>query len=240
MNNMANKKILIVMAHPDDGEFMAGAAIAHWAAQGADIYYSLMTNGDVGSSDPHMTSEALIELRRNEAQEAANRLGVQHPVIFFNQIDSQLTHTLDIRRDLTRVIRQIQPDVIVTQDPSTYYHDRGYINHPDHRAVGDITFAAIMPSASTRLIFPELLDEGLEPHRVSELLLVNTNHRDYWIEVTTEDIEKQRNALLAHATQVKEGPSLERLLQNAKSAAQEARVHGHFFEYAASFKCFLF
>lgn len=231
--------ILIIMAHPDDGEFMCGATLAHWSRNGANIHYSLLTNGDVGSSDPEMTSEKLVAIRQNEAREAARRLGVSNEVIFLNQRDSELVHTLAIRRDVTRLIRLYRPDTVIAQDPTTYWHAQGYINHPDHRIAGDITLAAIMPSASTRLIFPELLAEGLEPHRVKELYLANTTQADRWVEVTEEDINTQAHALLAHASQLKSDPA-EWVKKGAQEDAAEARKHGHDFTYAEGFKFFRF
>src|SRR5579883_828403 len=132
-------RVLIVMAHPDDGEFMCGATIARWAREGYDIHYCILTNGDVGTRDPHMTREQLAATRQAEAQEAARRLGVHHDVIFLNYVDSMLEPSLDLRRDVTRVIRRTRPDIVITQDPSTYYHGQSYINHPDHRVVGEVT-----------------------------------------------------------------------------------------------------
>jgi LmbE family N-acetylglucosaminyl deacetylase len=147
--------------------------------------------------------------------------------------------TIDARRQVTRLIRQIRPDIVVTQDPTTYYHAQGYINHPDHRAVGEIAFGAIMPSASTRLVFPELLKEGLEPHRVRELYLTNTTKIDCWIEVTKEDIDRQTEALRAHASQMNRDPA-EWVESSAKEEATEARKFGHFYTYAEGFKYFRF
>jgi len=232
-------RLLVVMAHPDDGEFMCGGALAQWTRRGYDLYYCLMTNGDCGSSDPEMTSEKLVPIRRNESQLASDRLGGTHPVIFLNHVDSQLLPTIDARRDVTRVIRQIQPEIVVTQDPTTYYSGQGYINHPDHRMVGEITFAAIMPSASTRLIFPELLAEGLEPYKVKELYLTNTHNPDRWLELAQEDLTRQVEALQSHQSQISGDPT-ERIEANARADAAEARLHGHDFTFADSFKFFRF
>jgi LmbE family N-acetylglucosaminyl deacetylase len=233
--------VLIVMAHPDDGEFMCGATVARWAREGRDIWYCVATNGDVGTSDPEMTSESLATTRRAEAQEAARRLGVQHDVIFLGYGDSRLVPSLELRRDVTRVIRRTQPDVVITQDPTTYWHGQGYINHPDHRCIGEVTLAAIMPSADTRLVFPELLDEGALPHKIKELFLTNTTHDDRWIEVTRTDIERQADALRAHVSQIgAERDPMEWMERGARESAAEARRHGHDFELAEGYKYFRF
>jgi LmbE family N-acetylglucosaminyl deacetylase len=232
--------VLVVMAHPDDGEFMCGATIARWAREGRDVHYCVLTSGDVGTTDFEMTSERLAELRRREQNEAARQLGVQHDVIFLGYVDAQLTPSLEIRRDVTRIIRQVRPDIVLTQDPTTFYHGQSYINHPDHRYVGEITMAAVMPSASMHLIFPELYrDEGLAPHRVQELYLTNTQHADRWVEVTEEDLNRQVAGLRAHASQLSHDPT-ERVFAGAREDAAEARKFGHDFTYAEGFKYFKF
>jgi LmbE family N-acetylglucosaminyl deacetylase len=231
--------VLVVMAHPDDGEFMCGATIARWAREGRRIDYCILTNGDCGTRDPAIaTRTQLATLRQREAQAAAEALGLTSQVIFLNYVDSELLPTLELRRDVTRVIRQVRPDMVVTQDPSTFYHAQGYINHPDHRCVGEVTLAAIMPSASMRLIFPELYEvEGLEPFDVSELFLTNTTHTDRWVEVTEEDLGRQAAALRAHASQIQSDPA-EWVMAEARAEAERARACGHDFAYAEGFKYF--
>jgi LmbE family N-acetylglucosaminyl deacetylase len=228
--------VLIVMAHPDDGEFMCGATIARWAREGSLIHYCILTNGDCGTRDPAITSrEQLATLRRAEAQQAAYRLGVMTDVIFLDYVDAMLQPTLELRRDVTRVIRQTKPDIVLTQDPTTFYHAQSYINHPDHRIVGDVTLAAIMPAASMKLVFPELLEAGLAPHDVRELYLTNTTHTDRWVAVTEADLAAQVQALRAHASQMKSDPA-EWVTADAKAEAAIARAHGHDFTYAEGFK----
>ncbi|MFI5278730.1 MAG: PIG-L deacetylase family protein, partial [Ktedonobacterales bacterium] len=110
------KRVLIVMAHPDDGEFGVGGTVAKWAAEGCDVWYCLVTDGQVGDAgDNEITSEDLAAKRHIEAQNAADALGVQHPVIFLHYMDSRLEPTLEVRRDIARVIRQVKPDVVICQ-----------------------------------------------------------------------------------------------------------------------------
>src|SRR5579872_2452904 len=180
----APRRVLIVMAHPDDGEFGAGATLAKWAAEGRDIYYCLVTDGQVGDAgDTEITSEELARKRQREAQAAADALGVQHPVIFLHYWDSKVEPTLQLRMDIARVIRQTRPDVIICQDPTVRWSGQGYINHPDHRAAGEATLAAIMPLSDTRLATPELNAEGLAPHQVKELYITGEGNADRWVDV---------------------------------------------------------
>lgn len=227
---------LIVMAHPDDGEFSCGGTVAKWAAEGYDMWYCLVTDGQVGDAgDKEITSEALAAKRRIEAQNAADALGVQHPVIFLHYMDSRLEPTLDVRRDIARVIRQVRPDVVICQDPTVRWSGQGYINHPDHRAAGEATLAAIMPVASTRLAFPELAAEGLETHNVKEVYISGTQSADRWVNIEGY-VEKKIAALRAHVSQLGDWDPQEGITQWAKEGGAAARKHGHDFTYAEGFK----
>ncbi|MDE3228969.1 MAG: PIG-L family deacetylase [Chloroflexota bacterium] len=227
---------LIVMAHPDDGEFSCGGTVAKWAAEGYDMWYCLVTDGQVGDAgDKEITSEQLAAKRHIEAQNAADALGVQHPVIFLHYMDSRLEPTLDVRRDIARVIRQVKPDVVICQDPTVRWSGQGYINHPDHRAAGEATLAAIMPVASTRLAFPELAAEGLETHNVREIYISGTQSADRWVNIEGY-VEKKVAALRAHVSQLRDWDPQEGITEWAKEGGAAARKHGHDFTYAEGFK----
>jgi LmbE family N-acetylglucosaminyl deacetylase len=232
------KRVLVVMAHPDDGEFIAGGTIARFARQGYDVYYCLVTDGNCGSSDPEMTSEKLVPIRQEEHRAAARTLGAKE-ALFLHYVDSTLEPTLEVRHDIARLIRQIRPDVVICQDPTTRWSGQGYINHPDHRAAGEATMAAIMPAAGTRLIFTDLLKEGLEPHDVKELYLASTTTPDRWVDIS-ETLEAKIEALRQHKSQIKDWDPAEEMKQWAKGTAEQAQKHGHDFKYAESFKYFRF
>ncbi|HEU5346543.1 MAG TPA: PIG-L deacetylase family protein [Ktedonobacterales bacterium] len=230
------KRVLIVMAHPDDGEFGVGGTVAKWAAEGCDVWYCLVTDGQVGDAgDMEITSEQLAAKRHVEAQNAADALGVQHPVIFLHYMDSRLEPTLEVRRDIARVIRQVKPDVVICQDPTVRWSGQGYINHPDHRAAGEATLAAIMPVASTRLAFPELAAEGLPTHNVKEIYISSTQNADRWVDIEGY-VEKKVEALRQHVSQLRGWDPGEEMAKWAQENAERARRHGHDFNYAESFK----
>ena len=230
------KRVLIVMAHPDDGEFGVGGTVAKWAAEGCDVWYCLVTDGQVGDAgDTEITSEGLAAKRAIEAQNAADALGVQHPVIFLHYMDSRLEPTLEVRRDIARVIRQVKPDVVICQDPTVRWSGQGYINHPDHRAAGEATLAAIMPVASTRLAFPELAAEGLPTHNVKEIYISSTQNADRWVDIEGY-VEKKVEALRQHVSQLRGWDPLEEMTKWARENAERARRHGHDFNYAESYK----
>ncbi|MBZ0297807.1 MAG: PIG-L family deacetylase [Anaerolineae bacterium] len=194
------KRVLAVFAHPDDPEFFCGATIARWAAEGAEVSFVLATSGDKGSADPAMTHEQLIEIREQEERNAAAALGVKD-VVFLRYRDGELEPNLQLRRDITRMIRMKKPDVVVTCDPTMWYSDTS-INHPDHRAIGEATLAAVYPTARDRLNFIELeRDEGLEVHKTRQLYISGTPNPNKKVDVS-DYIETQINALREHKSQI--------------------------------------
>ena len=197
--------ILVVAAHPDDIEFGLAGSIARWTSEGHRVVYCLVTDGAAGSNQPDADLRALAELRRQEQLAAAQVVGV-HEVRFLGYADGTLQPTIDLRRELTRLIRELRPFRVVCQDPTTVFFSNNYINHPDHRAAGEATIYAVFPSAETRPIFPELLSEGYEPHHVSELYLDLTLAPDTYVDIS-DSIERKLAALRCHATQV--GPEVE-------------------------------
>ncbi|HEX9413829.1 MAG TPA: PIG-L family deacetylase [Ktedonobacterales bacterium] len=229
-------RVLLVMAHPDDGEFSCGGTVARWASEGRDIYYCLVTDGQVGDAgDLEITSERLAEVRQQEARAAARALGVQHDVMFLHYPDSRLEPTLQLRGDIARVIRQVKPDVVICQDPTTRWSGQGYINHPDHRAAGEATLAAIMPVASTRLAFPELAAAGLAPHNVREIYITGTQAADRWVDIGGF-VETKIEALRAHKSQLRDWDPAEGVTRWASENASTARKSGHDMQYAEAFK----
>jgi LmbE family N-acetylglucosaminyl deacetylase len=230
------KRVLIVMAHPDDGEFSCGGTVARWASEGYDIHYCLVTDGQAGDQgDTEITSEQLAAKRREEAQAAADALGVQNKVVFLGYPDSRLEPTLQLRCDIARVIRQVRPHIVICQDPTRFWSGQGYINHPDHRIAGEATFGAIIPVAGTRLAFPELAAEGLAPWEVQEVYISGTTTPDRWVEISGT-IEKKVAALRAHKSQMRDWDPAERVTQGARNIANDARAHGHDLEMAEAFK----
>jgi LmbE family N-acetylglucosaminyl deacetylase len=195
-------KILIIAAHPDDIEIGVGGALARWVEQGAQVSYAIVTDGAAGNNNPGTDLVALAAQRQDEQRAAAAILGV-HDICFMGHPDGVLEPTLALRRDLTRLIRQVRPDRVVCQDPTTVFVGDGYVNHPDHRAAGEAAIYAVFPSAVSRPIFPELLDEGLEPHQVKELYLTLTLNPNTYVDVT-DTMDRKIKALLCHRSQVGE------------------------------------
>lgn len=215
------KRVMGVFAHPDDPEFFSGGTFARWAAEGAEIIFVLATSGDKGSSDPEMTHAKLIEIREVEERNAATALGVKE-VIFLRYPDGELQPTLQLRRDITRLIRLKQPDIVVTCDPTVFWSGTTSINHPDHRAIGTATLEAVFPTARDRLNFIELeRDEGLPVHKVRQIYISGTQSPTTKVDIT-DYVETKIKALREHKSQIADMEAMaERMRSNLDAEAPE-------------------
>ncbi len=195
------KKILVILAHPDDPEFFFGGSIARWINAGHVVYYCLLTTGDKGGNDLEIFPERLASIRMVEQQNAARSLGVTE-VIFFNTPDGFLHPSDIVRKEVVRQIRRIKPEIVVSCDPTNYYLRDRYINHPDHRAAGEITLDAVFPAAGNVYYFPELItEENLLPHTPDEIWLSSPVKPNTILDVT--DFWAQRMAALKmHVSQI--------------------------------------
>lgn len=203
-NTGSQLNILGIFAHPDDAEFTVAGSVALWASQGARIAYVIVTDGGAGSNDPNQSRAELVRIRQAEQTAACALLGVQE-VLFLDYPDGVLEPTLDLRRDLTCIIRRLKPDRVVCGDPSVMFYGDGYINHPDHRAAAEAALYAIFPSAPTRPIFPELLAEGLAPHQVKAVYMTSdAGHVNTYVDISST-IERKIAALRCHKSQVDPG-----------------------------------
>ncbi len=205
------RSILCIAAHPDDIEFTIAGSVARWTREGRRVSFCLVTTGGAGTNEYTPSGEGLVPIRERELHEAARILGVAE-VVLLGYPDGVVEPTLALRRDLTRVIRRVRPDVVVCSDPTVRYYGNEYLNHPDHRAVASAALDAVFPSAETRGIFTELLTEGLEPHKVKEVLISGAVPADTFVDVT-ETLDVKCAALRAHASQVGKGEWVEPLLR---------------------------
>lgn len=222
------RRVMGVFAHPDDPEFFAGGTFARWVAEGADITFVLATSGDKGSDDPDMTHHRLMEIREQEERSAAAVLGVRD-VVFLRYPDGELQPTLDLRRDITRMIRLKRPDVVVTCDPTTFWYGTSSINHPDHRAIGTAVLEAVFPAARDRLNFFELArDEGLEPHKVRQVYISGAQQPTTKVDVSAY-LETKISALREHRSQIKDMEGLEERLRS-RLDAESPEEHPRYME----------
>ena len=200
------ERALCVLAHPDDVDFGSGGTVAKMTAAGTEVTYCIVTDGDAGGFD-ETPREQMPALRRAEQQAAAAEVGVTD-VRFLGYPDGRLELTLDLRRDISRVIRQVRPQRILTSSPERWW-ERVAASHPDHMTVGEATLRAVYPDARNPFAFPELLEEeGLEAWTVSEVWLGASPRADHAVDVT-ETAAQKFAALKCHVTQVSHHPDIE-------------------------------
>lgn len=203
MRELQFEKALIFFAHPDDGEFMAGGSIVKWAAEGKEVVLCVVTNGSHGSNDPAMSREKLIAARMEEQREAARITGIKE-VIFLGYEDCHVEDSHELRKDMIREIRRYKPDVVIGPDPTMYFFGDQYINHPDHRKVGEALCAALSPGAPTLPIYrEELYDKGFEPHHVTAALFGLSMQPNYFVDIT-DNMDAKIESVSVHYTQAPE------------------------------------
>lgn len=223
------ERVVVIAAHADDIEFGCSGTVAKWAAAGVAVTFVLVTDGSAGSNEPGVLKRDLVATREREQRESAAVVGV-HDIRFLGYPDGHLVATLDLRRELTQIIREIRPQIVITLDPTMIISaNRGYINHPDHRAAGEAAMYATFPSAGSRPIFRELLVDGYEPHNVDMLWFMLTNEPTLKVDIS-EYIETKRRALAVHASQIGERVINMVIAWNEEAAKDED------FDFAESFR----
>ena len=225
-------RAMVVVAHADDAEWGCAGTVAQWCNNGWEVVYVLCTDGSKGTDDARLTSEELVSIRKKEQLDAGQVLGL-HNVVFLDYEDSMLEPTLNLRRDIVRQIRFYKPDILICLSPLRRLDGSSYFGHPDHIASGEAALSAVFPSSRDRLTYPELLEEGLEPHKVSEVWIMGHDDDDKFVEVT-DYIDVAVSALKSHSSQTT-GEDVGQQLIDWRSRTGE-KVG---FTYAESFKRFL-
>lgn len=193
------ERVLVVTAHPDDLDFGAGGTIAQWSAKGIAISYCICTNGDQGGNDPTITRDQMKEIRRREQTEAGKVLGVTD-IHFLNYRDGWLAPTIELRKDIVRVIRKVRPQRMLIQSPERNWNRLG-ASHPDHLAAGEAAIQAIYPDSGNPFAFEDLLqDEHLEPWSIKEAWVMMAEGNDHHVDIT-DTFDLKMRALAAHASQ---------------------------------------
>lgn len=204
------------MAHPDDVDYGAAGTVAHWMRQGWSVTYCIVTDGDAGHSDPAVDRAELAATRRREQREAAQAVGVED-VRFLGLPDGLVEPGPALRRDITRIIRQVRPHLVLTHSPERN-HVRIKSSHPDHRAVGAAALDAVYPDARNPCAFPELqLKEGLGAWTVPEVWLRGGPVADRFVDVT-ETFEAKMVAIRAHRSQGGAEPGFDEVMRGRLAA----------------------
>jgi LmbE family N-acetylglucosaminyl deacetylase len=210
-DNEGIERVLVVSAHPDDVDFGVAGSIATWTASGIDVSYCIVTDGDAGGSDLELPREEMARIRRAEQTAAAATVGVTD-LHFLGHPDGRLQPTIELRRDLSRVIRVVRPQRVVCQSPERIW-ERVYASHPDHLAAGEAAVCAVYPDARNPFAHPELLEAGYEPWAVPQLWLMAHPNVNVYVD-TTDTIDKKVAALLCHESQIPDPEGLDQRMRD--------------------------
>lgn len=201
------KVAMVIVAHPDDAEFGSSGTVATWARDGWDVYYVIATDASGGGDDLAQTlsidaRRTTTETRKNEQRAAGKILGIKD-VFFLNYRDGTLEPTLELRRDIVRMLRTYRPTRVICQCPDRVWTPSYSIgrHHPDHLACGQAVLAAVYPASQNAWDFPELLAEGLKPHKVREVFVSGAPVTNYFVDIS-ETIDAKIEALRAHESQL--------------------------------------
>ncbi len=219
--NSKPAQVMVVTPHPDDAEYGVAGTVARWISDGKEVVYVVCTNGEKGTSDVSMKPGKLVRIREEEQTAAARSLGVRE-VIFLGHPDQGLEDTPEFRKELVRLIRMYRPETVVTADPY-----RRYVWHRDHRITGQVTLDAVFPYARDHLSYPDLMKEGLHPHKVREILFWASEDVNYRSNITAT-FHLKLAALRCHKSQVGHIPPQEleeRLRQRHKTMAEGEDFH---------------
>ena len=224
------ERALVVTAHPDDVDFGAGGTVAHWVSQGTAVTYCVITDGDAGGFDPDVPRSQIPAIRRSEQTAAGECLGVTD-VRFLGYRDGSLTVTMGLRRDISRVIRQVRPERMLIQSPERNWQ-RIQASHPDHLAAGEAALCAIYPDARNPFAHTELLaDEGLSDWVVPEVWVMAGPQPTHAVDVS-DFVDAKLAALRAHASQTAHMDDLDERIRGwlSGAAAQAGLSEGRYAE----------
>ena len=227
------KRVMAIVAHPDDIEFSCAGSVAHWVKLGAEACYVLVTSGDVGIAEAGMTKTRAIEIREAEQTAAAAVAGVNN-VVYLREPDGMVEPTLALRKRLVREIRRFRPDTVITGDPQALWAGDGYINHPDHRAVALAAVDAIFPAAGQPNLFQELESEGLTAHKPYKVYVTSWDTATTSVNIT-DSIEQKIEALRQHKSQMHDWDPAQSIRERAATQAK-----GKDMEYAEGFRVVTF
>ncbi len=229
---LEKKKILVILAHPDDPEFFCGATIARWCDLGHEVCYCLITKGQRGSQNSQVSIAEIEQTRIREQNSAARLLGVSS-VKFLNFMDGDVIPDLALRREIIREIRLAKPNIIVTCDPQNLFPAENRINHPDHRAAGQVVIDAVFPNAGNpRYLIEDENHVILDPHQVEEVWLALTHQPNLVMEVSAY-FDKKVDAIICHQSQIHEEP--EKFREKYRSRWEPDPQNGQF-KYYEKFK----
>lgn len=231
---MQEHGILVVVAHPDDCELTCAGSVARWSREGRPAHLVIASDGARGGKHVGADEAAMVRERRAEQEEAARVIGFR-AVSFLGFPDGGLEDGADLRGALVEVIRRLRPDVAIFMDPMTIIYRNSYVNHRDHRVLGMAMLDAMYPQASNAFYFSDQIETGLQPHKVPEFLLAQSDQPNYWVDVS-DTLDIRFDALRCHASQIRLWPENgEAVIRQQRELAAVLGVE-HGVRYAEEFR----
>ena len=229
LNDDEIKRVLVVMAHPDDCDFGAGGTIAQWTAKGIQVSYCIITNGDQGGEESGIPLEEMAQVRQKEQRDAGAALGVSD-VTYLNYRDGWLMPSIELRKEIVKAIRIAKPDRMLVQSPERNW-ERIFASHPDHLAAGETAIQAVYPDARNPYAFTDLKSGGFEPWRVREVWMTGSPTPNHFVDIT-ETFDKKMAALHAHVSQTAHNKELENMVREwgSRNAEAQGLPHGRIAE----------
>ncbi len=213
------ERVLVVTAHPDDVDFGFAGMVGAFTDAGIEVAYCIVTDGDAGGAETGVPRADMAQLRRDEQRKAAAVVGVQE-LHFLAHPDGAVTPSIELRRDISRVIRIVRPQRVLTQSPDRNW-DRIYASHPDHLATGEAAVCAVYPDARNRWAHPQLDAEGLEPWSVDAIWLgVGPSGPTHYVDITAT-VDRKIEALLSHKSQLPDPAATETMVRGWTSGVAQ-------------------
>jgi LmbE family N-acetylglucosaminyl deacetylase len=219
LNDRDVRRVLVVTAHPDDVDFGAAGSVARWTSEGVEVAYCVVTNGEAGGFDDRAARDEVAGVRQAEQRAAAAVVGVADGT-FLGHPDGRLVATIELRRDITRVIRRVQPQRVLCPSPQRMF-GRIFASHPDHLAAGEAALSAVYPDSRNPFVFPELLGEALAPWTVDQVWMMAHEESNRWVD-TTATVDRKVKALLCHASQLPDPAAIDGRIRAWMGANAEA------------------
>ncbi len=224
------KCALVIMAHPDDAEFGSAGTTAKWIKEGWEVHYLVVTDatggGSDGATDIGVEARELIATTRKAEQREAGRILGLAGITFLDYPDGVIEPTIELRHAIVRELRRLRPSRVICPSPDRSWDPAYSIgrHHPDHLAVGAASLAAIYPASQNPWDFPELMLEGLMPHKVREIYVVGAPFTNHWVDVS-DTVDQKIEALRAHHSQL--GEHFDRVEEMVRGWLQEVGArHG--------------
>jgi LmbE family N-acetylglucosaminyl deacetylase len=223
------KRAMVIVAHPDDADFICSGTCIQMARQGIEVTYMVLTNGDKGNHNPEVTRNQLVAMRMIEQRHAAQKCGIRE-VLFMGEEDGFLRPKRSIRKRVTREIRRVRPELIICTHPDRYFVGEGYINHPDHRNAGLVAIEAIFPAADNPMFYPDMANEGYHPHKIKYLYVHGHDQPNVRVDITS-DLETKIEAILCHKSQFEDPNAAQKRWREMWAEKQEDGTLRYFEAY---------